>query len=92
MLESESSSLGDAGTSTSNGSAGSSSGYLVKVPTPSIINNVASGTQGVDGAKRGWDWRMAVRRDTPGRELLRSLRLGLARDISKLCLEDADRH
>ncbi len=89
MLESESSSLGGAGTT--NGSAGSS-GYLVKVPTPSIINNVASGTQGVDGAKRGWDWRMAVRRDTPGRELLRSLRLGLARDISKLCLEDADRH
>lgn len=89
MLESESSSLGDAGTS--NGSAGSS-GCLVKVPTPSIINNVASGTQGVDGAKRGWDWRMAVRRDTPGRELLRSLRLSLARDISKLCLEDADRH
>lgn len=89
MLESESSSLGGAGTT--NGSAGSS-GYLVKVPTPSIINNAASGTQGGDGAKRGWDWRMAVRRDTPGRELLRSLRLGLARDISKLSLEDGDRH
>lgn len=89
MLESESSSLG--GASTTNGSAGSS-GYLVKVPRPSIIKNVASGTQGVDGAKRGWDWRIAVRRDTPGRELLRSLRLGLARDISKLCLEAADQH
>lgn len=89
MLESESSSLGGAGTT--NGSAGSS-GSLVKVPTPSIINNIASGTQGVDGAKRGWDWRTAVRRDTPGRELLRSLRVGLARDFSKLCLEKEDRH
>lgn len=89
MLESESSSLG--GTATTNGSAGGS-GFLVKAPKPSIVNNVASGMQGVDGAKRGWDWRMAVRRDIPGKELLRSLRLGLARDISKLWLEDADQY
>lgn len=88
MLESESSSLG--GAATANGSVGSS-GFLVKAPMPSIINNVAGGTEGVDGAKRGWDWRMAVKRDSTGKELLRSLRLGLARDISKFCMEDADR-
>lgn len=88
MLGSESSSLG--GAATTNGSSGSS-GFLVKAPMP-IIKNVASGTEGVDGAKRGWDWRMAVKRDSSGKGLLRSLRLGLARDISKLWLEDADRY
>ena len=79
------------GAATTNGSAGSS-GFLVKAPMPSIISNVASGTEGADGAKRGWDWRMAVKRNSTGKELLRSLRLGLARDISKLWLEDADRY
>lgn len=89
MLGSESSSLG--GAATTNGSAGSS-GFLVKVPVPNIIENVASGTEGGDSAKRGWDWRMAVKRDSTGKGLLRSLRLGLARDISKLWLEDVVRY
>lgn len=40
--------------------------------------------------KRGWDWRSAVTAKTTGEDILRRLRLGLARDLAGLWLAEAD--
>ncbi|KAK4177844.1 hypothetical protein QBC36DRAFT_184010 [Triangularia setosa] len=42
--------------------------------------------------KRGWDWRTSegVGKNTSGKEVMRRLRLGLAKDIAGLWLEGAD--
>ena len=37
--------------------------------------------------KRGWDWRKGLRRDAKGEEVLRVLRLGLARDVARVWVE-----
>lgn len=76
MLESESS-IG--------GASGSSGVMLTEA---SLMNE--SGTKGFDGAKRGWDWRTTFKRDAAGKDILRMLRLGLARDISRAWVEEAD--
>ena len=36
-----------------------------------------------EAVKRGWDWRKGVRSDAKGEDVLRVLRLGLARDMAK---------
>lgn len=36
-----------------------------------------------EAVKRGWDWRKGVRGDAKGEDVLRVLRLGLARDMAK---------
>ena len=36
-----------------------------------------------DDRKRGWDWRKGLARDTKGEDVLRILRLGLAKDIAR---------
>ncbi|KAL9132204.1 MAG: hypothetical protein Q9217_000008 [Psora testacea] len=40
--------------------------------------------------RRGWDWREGTARDTKGEDVLRILRLGLARDIARHWVEDDD--
>lgn len=37
---------------------------------------------GEDGVKRGWDWRSGMDEGANGEDVLRILRLGLARDIA----------
>lgn len=62
------------------GGTGSGSGVMVKPPND-------GGKEG-DGVKRGWDWRKdLVDRDVSGGALLRMLRLGLARQISRAWVE-----
>lgn len=39
---------------------------------------------GVLDAKRGWDWRKGLKREAKGEDLLRILRLGLARDVARV--------
>jgi homoaconitase len=39
---------------------------------------------------RGWDWRKAWSANTTGEAVLRKMRLGLAKDLAVLWLEDAD--
>ncbi|KOS20281.1 hypothetical protein ESCO_006293 [Escovopsis weberi] len=39
---------------------------------------------------RGWDWRKGWNANTKGEDVLRKLRLGLAKDLAVLWLEDAD--
>ena len=37
-----------------------------------------------DGEKRGWDWRLGMKRGATGRDVLRILRLGLAEEIGRI--------
>ena len=41
-----------------------------------------------DMVKRGWDWRGGMARNAKGEDVLRVLRLGLAKDIAKHWIED----
>ena len=36
-----------------------------------------------DEIMRGWDWRAGTSKDTTGADVLRMMRVGLARDIAK---------
>jgi hypothetical protein len=40
--------------------------------------------------RRGWDWRKGITANTKAEEVLQRLRLGLAKDLASLWLEDAD--
>ncbi|KAL9641233.1 MAG: hypothetical protein Q9204_000173 [Flavoplaca sp. TL-2023a] len=59
-----------------------SEGVLVSMVEKS---NVAVGKG--DEARRGWDWRKQLSLDTTGADLLRILRLGLAKDIARAWVE-----
>lgn len=49
-----------------------------------------SGVMVKGNAKRGWDWRRGVSAGTTGDDVLRILRLGLAKDLAKAWLLEAD--
>ncbi|KAL9615346.1 MAG: hypothetical protein Q9167_000174 [Letrouitia subvulpina] len=59
------------------------SGVMVK-----MIND-AEGLR-KDDVKRGWDWRDGMSRGAKGQDVLRILRLGLAKDIARAWVEGAD--
>lgn len=64
---------------TNTGGTGSGSEVMVKKPND-------DGKVG-GGVKRGWDWRGLVGREVSGEEVLRTMRLGLAKEISKAWIE-----
>lgn len=68
----------ESGTSKEGGrtESGSGSGWMVKA---------ASGDS--DEVKRGWDWRRGLGREAKGNDILRILRLGLAKEISRAWIE-----
>lgn len=45
------------------------------------------GGGGVLDARRGWDWRKGLKREAKGEDLLRILRLGLARDVARVWVD-----
>lgn len=49
-----------------------------------------TGALGKVAVKRGWDWRGEVAAKTKGEDVLRRLRLGVARDLAGLWLAEAD--
>lgn len=49
-----------------------------------------SGVKVTGPIKRGWDWRHGISAGTSGDDLLRILRLGLARDLAKAYLLESD--
>lgn len=49
-----------------------------------------SGVLAKGNLKRGWDWRKGIAAGTSGEELLRILRLGLAKDLARAWLMEAD--
>ncbi|KAK3325887.1 hypothetical protein B0H66DRAFT_549677 [Apodospora peruviana] len=44
----------------------------------------------ISSVKRGWDWRAEVPAKTTGEDVMRRLRLGLAKDLASLWLAEAD--
>jgi hypothetical protein len=49
-----------------------------------------SGVMVKSNLKRGWDWRRGISAGTSGDDLLRILRLGLAKDLARAWLTEAD--
>lgn len=41
-------------------------------------------------AKRGWDWRRGLKSDTTAEEVLSILRLGIAKDLARCWIAEAD--
>lgn len=68
----------DSGTSKEGGKteSGSGSGWLVKAASSDD-----------DDVKRGWDWRRGMGREDSGDDLLKILRFGLAKEISRAWIE-----
>lgn len=52
-----------------------------------MVEDASSAVGKRDDAQRGWDWRKGVNADASGAELLRRMRLGLARDIARAWVE-----
>lgn len=50
----------------------------------------SSGVMVKGNVKRGWDWRRGISAGTSGEDLLRILRLGLAKDLAKAWVMEAD--
>ena len=50
----------------------------------------SSGVMVKGNIKRGWDWRRGISAGTTGEDLLRILRLGLAKDLARAWLAEAD--
>ena len=42
----------------------------------------------LEATKKGWDWRAGVSRDATAEDVLRILRLGLAKDMAKHWIEN----
>lgn len=45
---------------------------------------------GKGDARRGWDWRRGLRADTSAEEVLSMLRLGIAKDLARCWIVEAD--
>ena len=79
--------------STSNVSGTSSSFSLVGSSMLASQLKQSMGSSGVmvkGNIKRGWDWRRGISAGTTGEDLLRILRLGLAKGLAKAWLAEAD--
>lgn len=50
----------------------------------------ATGAFGKAGVRRGWDWRAGMAVGAKGEDVLKGLRMGLAKDLARLWLEEAD--
>ncbi|PMB71434.1 hypothetical protein BM221_001523 [Beauveria bassiana] len=55
-----------------------------------LASQLHKSAAGAGKVERGWDWRKQWHASTKSGEVLRKLRLGLARDLAALWLEDAD--
>lgn len=55
-----------------------------------LVNHLQKSVMAGGKVNRGWDWRKGWLATTKGEDVLRKLRLGLAKDLAALWLEDAD--
>ncbi|KAF4982889.1 hypothetical protein FZEAL_1585 [Fusarium zealandicum] len=55
-----------------------------------LVNHLHKSVSAGTKVHRGWDWRKGWLATTKGEDVLRKLRLGLAKDLAALWLEDAD--
>ncbi|KAK5987182.1 Nuclear pore protein NUP85 [Cladobotryum mycophilum] len=55
-----------------------------------LASHMQKSVMGGGKVNRGWDWRKGMMANSKGEDVLRKLRLGLAKDLAALWLEDAD--
>ncbi|KAH6845151.1 hypothetical protein B0I37DRAFT_343947 [Chaetomium sp. MPI-CAGE-AT-0009] len=78
------------------GAGGGGSGGNVMLAGNSLVASQlqrslsGSGALGKVAVKRGWDWRAEVTTKTRGRDVMKRLRLGLAKDLAGLWVAEAD--
>jgi hypothetical protein len=78
---------------TTSNSSGSSSFSMIGSSMVASQLKHSMGSSGVmvkGNMKRGWDWRQGISASTKGDDLLRILRHGLAKDLAKAWLNEAD--
>ncbi|KAF5003665.1 hypothetical protein FDECE_9808 [Fusarium decemcellulare] len=68
----------------------SGSSYVMMSGSSVLVNHLHKSVSAGGKVYRGWDWRKGWLSTTKGEDVLRKLRLGLAKDLSVLWLEDAD--
>ncbi|KAL7923598.1 aconitate hydratase [Trichoderma austrokoningii] len=75
----------------STGSLSGSSTYMMS-GSSLLASHMQKSIVGGRGGKvnRGWDWRKGWLANTKGEDVIRKLRLGLAKDLASLWLDDAD--
>jgi hypothetical protein len=72
----------------STGSLGGSS-YMMS-GSSMLINHMHKSVAGGGKIERGWDWRRGWPANSKGEDVMGKLRMGLARDLAALWLDDAD--
>lgn len=63
---------------------------LVASQLQKSLSGAGSKALGKINVKRGWDWRSGLNAKTKGEDVMRRLRLGLAKDLASLWLREAD--
>ncbi|RFU29359.1 hypothetical protein B7463_g6952, partial [Scytalidium lignicola] len=76
--------------STSNISGASSFSLVESSMVASQLKQSMSGSLSIGNVKRGWDWRSGLTANTSSADILRVLRLGLAKDLARARLAEAD--
>ena len=52
-----------------------------------MVNVNANGKRDLNHGKRGWDWRLGMKKGASGNDLLSILRLGLAKEVARAWIE-----
>ncbi|KAG8677279.1 hypothetical protein FPOAC2_03399 [Fusarium poae] len=71
-------------------STGGLGGSFMMTGSSVLVNHLHKSISAGAKVNRGWDWRKAWLATSKGEDVLRKLRLGLAKDLGALWLEDAD--
>ena len=54
------------------------------------VNGTGNSNEARSQEKRGWDWRTGMKKGATGQDLLSMLRLGLAKEIARVWIEDEE--
>ncbi|KAF4345494.1 nuclear pore complex subunit nup85 [Fusarium beomiforme] len=71
-------------------STASLGGSFMMTGSSVLVNHLHKSISAGTKVNRGWDWRKGWLATSKGEDVLRKLRLGLAKDLATLWLEDAD--
>ncbi|KAI6748865.1 unnamed protein product [Fusarium graminearum] len=71
-------------------STGNLGGSFMMTGSSVLVNHLHKSISAGAKVNRGWDWRKGWLATSKGEDVLRNLRLGLAKDLAALWLEDAD--
>lgn len=66
------------------------SSYVMLTEQSMLASQMQKNAGTASNVERGWDWRKSFEAGTKSKDVLRKLRMGLAKDLAALWLEDAD--